>query len=193
MALEPHPRDAFWELLDLVCTRGLIERRAVPTVDKEEVRAAYDRWGRYCDNIDPDRQTMMPRPPPWDQILYRIETVPAPLSQAPDPPTDVAAAAPNLALLPPLPPDVNVFAFSSIQKAARLFDNGRSINDVAKESVFNLHDASRLHRMLARGFFRINEGKLLTPDWRVGRRGKKYALRFFDEAAGKWVDPARAG
>jgi hypothetical protein len=93
--------------------------------------------------------------------------------------------------LPPLPADVNVFAFASIQKAARLFDEDESINCVAELTVFNLHDASRLHWMLARGFFRVKDGRLLPPGWRVGRRGKKYALRIFDEAAEKWIDPAK--
>jgi hypothetical protein len=99
---------------------------------------------------------------------------------------------PNLTRpLPPLPPDVNLFRFSSIQRGARLFDDGNSINQVADKTIFNLHDASRLRWMLARGFFRY-EGRLLPPDWRVAQVGKQYAFRFLDEAAWKWVDPAEA-
>jgi hypothetical protein len=95
--------------------------------------------------------------------------------------------------LPPLPADVNVFAFSSIQKAALLFDGGASINRVAAETIFTKHDASRLHWMLARGLFEVKDSRLLPPDWRVGRRGRKFALRVFDEATEKWVDPAKTG
>jgi hypothetical protein len=43
--------------------------------------------------------------------------------------------------------------------------------------------------MIEGGFFRVRYGILLTPDWRVGRVGRKYALRFWDEATGTWVDP----
>ena len=43
--------------------------------------------------------------------------------------------------------------------------------------------------MIERGFFRVEDGYLLTPDWRVGRVGKEYALRFFDDSTGAWVDP----
>jgi hypothetical protein len=104
----------------------------------------------------------------------------------------LSAAQPNLTRpLPPLPADVNLFLFSSIQKGVRMFDAGASINRVHDETVFTLHDASRLHWMLERGFFRLKAGKLLTPGWHVARVGKKYALRFLDEAAWKWVDPAR--
>jgi hypothetical protein len=110
-----------------------------------------------------------------------------------DTPAAQEVAIPNLARLPPLPPDVNLFAFSSIQKGARLFDRGASINRVADATVFTPHDASRLHWMLERRLFRYEEGRLLPPDWRVGRRGKRYALRFLDEAAWKWVDPAGTG
>lgn len=87
---------------------------------------------------------------------------------------------------------MNLFLFSSIQKATRLFDDNASINRVAEETVFNLHDASRLNWMLERGLFRLHERRLLRPDWHVGRVGKKYALRFYDEAGGRWVDPASA-
>jgi hypothetical protein len=91
---------------------------------------------------------------------------------------------------PSLPSDVNLFLFSSIQKAARLLDEGASFYRVADESLFNRHDASRLHWMLGRGLFQLNAGELLPPDWRVAQVGKRYALRFLDEAAWKWVDPA---
>lgn len=105
---------------------------------------------------------------------------------------DGARQEPSLTRLPPLPPDVNLFQFSSIQKAARLFEDGASINAVADRTVFDRHDASRLQWMIQREFFRLSNRRLLPPDWRVGRGGRKYALRFFDEAAGKWIDPETA-
>jgi hypothetical protein len=102
-----------------------------------------------------------------------------------------SATQPNLTRpLPPLPADVNLFLFSSIQKGVRKFDAGASINRVHDETVFTLHDASRLHWMLERGFFRLKAGKLLPPGWHVARVGKRYALRFLDEASWKWIDPA---
>ncbi len=105
-------------------------------------------------------------------------------------PEDELAPPPNLTRLPPLSPDVNTFAFLSIQRAARMFvERERSIHTVANETVFDLHDASRLYVTIERGFLRVKDGYLLTPDWRVGRVGKRYALRFLDESAGKWVDP----
>ena len=197
----------FFQLLALTRARMTRERR--PATDEEiaALRELYIR-GRVASSY--------PGTPSWDELEAELRAKPDPLTiMRLDPAQreaydearrlldevegpiegDTNAAAPlNLTRPPPsLPPDVNLFAFSSIQKGARKFADGASINRVARETVFDLHDAPRLNSMLGRGFFRLHEGKLLPPDWRVGRAGKKYALRFLDEAAWKWVDPAGTG
>jgi hypothetical protein len=95
--------------------------------------------------------------------------------------------------LPPLPADLNLFLFSSIQKAARLLADGASFHRVSRETKLDRHDAARLHWMLGRELFRMNAGELLHPDWRVASSGQRYALRFLDEARWQWVDPAKVG
>jgi hypothetical protein len=83
----------------------------------------------------------------------------------------------HAARLPPLPPDVNLFPFASIQKAVRLFDQGDSLNAVAGNTVFSPHDAARVRWLWQRDYLSLSLSDVLLIDWRIGRVGKRYALR----------------
>jgi hypothetical protein len=99
------------------------------------------------------------------------------------------APQPRPTRLPPLPPDVNLFLFASIQKAVRLFDKGNSLNAVADTTIFNPHDAGRVRWLWQRDYLSLNDSDVLLIDWRIGRVDKRYALRVWDERSEIWLDP----
>ena len=103
------------------------------------------------------------------------------------------AAEPSLVRPRPLPADVNLFAFASIQKAVRLFAEDESLNTVAGDTIFSPHDATRIRRLWESHYLTLNDERVLRIDPRVGRVGKQYALRVWDERSGRWLDPAKGG
>jgi hypothetical protein len=103
----------------------------------------------------------------------------------------VAAPAPSLLQPGPLPPDVNLHRFSSIQKAVRLFADGATRNDVARATIFGEKDATRIRRLRDDEYLWLNDERKLGVSALVGRKGQRYALRVW--TPGGWIDPLDSG
>jgi hypothetical protein len=180
----------FAEYADALRARLDREQRPADGRELEELRRRWEAADRHhqawergeLEEPGPGHLRVVRQPPAWELLEVEFGTV-----------DELPKAEPSSQRRAPLPPDVNVSGFSSIQKAVRLFEKRETRNTVASKTIFTPQDATRIRRLWELGYLRLNnerERKLLV-DLLVGRRGKSYALRLWDEREERWVDPLK--
>jgi hypothetical protein len=89
---------------------------------------------------------------------------------------------------------LGLYTHAKLAQAARgLVIEGRTQRDVARHTKMPPQDVLRLRLMLAAEMLRLNADRELVVGVhvRLWRKAGKYALRYFDEPAGAWLDPLR--